>query len=266
MSEMITDPSVINMLGAEIEGSVAPAAIIETSVPKDTTVFLPGGFINSDGVLVKHAEIRELNGADEEAISRANTHGSALNLILSKGLVSLGDEPATAASLDGLLAGDRDAILLAIRKATFGKTAELQTMCTACMKMSDVTVDLDNDIKTVELENPIVDRRFTVEGKAGAITVSLPIGMTQKKITEATDKSAAELVTMVLAGCIASINDEPSLGRSTALSLGVADREMLMQEISTRNPGPRLAGVVKACEACGNDLRISLSLATLFRL
>ena len=78
-------------------------------------------------------------------------------------------------------------------------------------------------------------------------------------------KTTAELVTLTLAGCLISINGDLSLGESTALSLGVVDRENIIKELAERNPGPRLGEVSKTCETCGGQLFIPLSLVDFFR-
>jgi hypothetical protein len=80
------------------------------------------------------------------------------------------------------------------------------------------------------------------------------------------DKTAAEVNTILLSGCITSINGAPSVGARTALSLGMADRNKIIDEILNRNPGPRLGEVKKTCQACGEDIPLPLSLTDLFRL
>jgi hypothetical protein len=80
------------------------------------------------------------------------------------------------------------------------------------------------------------------------------------------DKTSSEVNTMLLAGCILSVNGAPSIGASTALSLGMADRNKLIDNIIERNPGPRLGEVKKVCKACGEDIHLPLSLLDLFRL
>ena len=62
------------------------------------------------------------------------------------------------------------------------------------------------------------------------------------------------------------INGQGSLGTSTVLKLGMGDREKLVEEILTKNPGPRLGDVMKTCEACGTEVNTPLSLMSLFRL
>ena len=267
MTNTINDFSEINNLAASFE-SAGEDVKIETVSPPDTEVILPGGFILSDGSLVKYVEIRELNGADEEALSKATSPGKALRVILSRGLVKIGDEPVTAKDLDQLLAGDQEAILIGIRQATFGNELDFSGLCPNCSSPQSFVVDLANDIEMVSLDNPFNDRVFSIDAKIGKVTLTLPNGITTKKLTEAEseNKSFAELVTIMLSGCIVSVNEEPSMGISTALSLGISDRELLVNEIYKRAPGPRLGGVTKTCKACDSEISLALGLADLFRL
>lgn len=262
----ITDPAVLQAAIEQIDAKPAKAEI-KTVAPSSNEVLLPGGFITGDGSLVKYAEVRELTGADEEAISRSGSTGKALMSMLQRGLVSLGSSSVSKEDLDRLLSGDRDAILIGIRKVTFGSTMEFQFPCDSCRTDLVVTVDLDEDVPYVNLEDPIEDRQFTYTSKnSGEIKVSLPTGITQKKLLENTDKTRAELNTILLAGCVDSINGSASLGAPSVLKLGMADREAIVTEIVKRNPGPRLGEVKTTCEACGEDIPMPLSLADLFRL
>ena len=261
--KLVTDQSLLEELTKKIE---EPAAEIKTVAPSNTEVSLPGGFVNREGSLVKYAEVRELTGVDEEAISKSGSVGRALNMMLTRGLVSLGMEAAQREDLDTLLSGDRDSILIGIRKCTFGDTIQFQIKCPHCGTDLDVTVDLNKDIPYKELTDPVEGRTFTYKSKLGEVLVKLPTGATQRKLMENTDKTVAELNTMLLSGCVVSINGTPSLGASTVLKLGMADREKLINEILERNPGPRLGEVSTACEACGENIPMPLSLADLFRL
>jgi hypothetical protein len=80
--------------------------------PSDTTVELPGGYLNAAGEIIRTAEVRELTGKDEELISKTNNLGKAILTILQLGTVKIGNELATDKILDELLVGDRDAIIL----------------------------------------------------------------------------------------------------------------------------------------------------------
>lgn len=264
MSEIITDDELIKQFAEK--AMEEPAKVIKTRAPSESEVKLPGGFINEDGILITTAEVRELTGSDEEAVAKAGSSGKAFTVLLSRGLVKLGEEPASANDLDSLLSGDRDAILLGIRRVTFGSTIDLKVKCFKCEEEQDTVIDLEKDVPTVELDNRVEDRTWNVETKQGTITVSLPNGLTQKRLMEYFDKTSAELNTVLLSGCIASINGIPSLGASTALSLGMADRTKIIEEILKRNPGPRLGEVKKPCKACGEPIDLPLSLLDLFRV
>ena len=265
MENFTSDPNAINAAAAELENPEKPA--IKTVAPSKTEVSLPGGFIAGDGSLVKYAEVRELTGSDEEAISRAGSIGRVLVAMLQRGIVSIGDQPVKKEDLDSLLSGDRDTILLGIRKVTFGDSIDYNLTCPSCSTELDVTVDLNKDIPYKNLEDPINERGFTYKSKTkGDIVISLPNGMTQKKLLENNDKTRAELNTILLAGCVDSVDGKVSLGASTVLGLGMADREAIIAEIVDRNPGPRLGEVKTTCEACGEDIPMPLSLADLFRL
>jgi hypothetical protein len=262
----ITDAATINKLSEQMSlSSGEPKVEVTTEAPADSRVHLPGGYIKPDGTVVKYVEVRELNGIDEEAIAKSGTPAKALLTILARGLVDVdGDRPSKDV-LDALLSGDRDAIMLGIRKVTFGKEAKLESFCPTCEKVHIFDIDLDKDVKVTELDNPIDDRSWTAKIKKGEVTLVLPNGITQRKVMEASDKTTAEINTMILSGCVLAVNGSPARP-NTVLELGIQDRETLILEIMDRNPGPRLMGVTKACEACGTEVAVPLSLAALFRL
>ena len=263
MTTTITDAELINKFAQKaMEG---PEQVVETKAPSGPEVKLPGGFIEN-GEVISTAEVRELTGVDEEAIAKASTTGKALNVLLQRGLVKIGSREATFADLDNLLSGDRDAILIGIRRITFGDTLDLSIQCGNCGVNQEVEIDISQDIPVKNLDDAVADRTWRVKTKKGYVTVSLPTGITQKKLIENADKTTAEINTMLLAGCVMSVNDEPSMGASTVLSLGMNDRSKIIDEIIARNPGPRLGEVKKMCKACGEFIALPLSLVELFRL
>lgn len=266
MTEIISDdPNVVSQYAEELTKD--PSSEVKTVAPSNSSVILPGGFISKDGSLIKYGEVRELTGVDEEAISKAGSPGKALAAMLQRGVTSIGTTPAEKSDLDQLLSGDRDALLIGIRRVTFGDTIEFSLRCPHCKTDLEIVVDLLKDIPVKGLEDPINDRTFTyMSKKNGAIVVSLPTGAVQKKLVENSDKTASELNTILLSGCVKSVNGEPALGASTALTLGMADREGIINEILEKNPGPRLGEVTTTCEACGEVIPTPLSLADLFRL
>jgi hypothetical protein len=263
VSKVITDAELVNKFAQQ--AMEEQTQVIETKAPPGPEVELPGGFIDGN-TLVTTVEVRELNGMDEEAIAKASNTGKALNVLLQRGLVKVGSRPALLEDLDLFLSGDRDAILIGIRRITFGKTLDVNALCPNCGTKQDVSIDLKEDIPVTKLNDPIADRTWSIKTKNGVVTVALPTGVTQKRLMDNSDKTSAELSTILLSGCVQSVNGEPSLGASTVLNLGIADRAKIVEEIMSRTPGPRLGEVSKTCKACGEAIALPLSLVDLFRL
>ena len=266
MSNVITDAELVSQFAKK--AMEEPEAVIAPSqAPSDTTVELPGGFIDEEGAVIKTAEVRELTGADEEAISRAGSRAKALGILLNRGLVKVGTKEASKEILESLLSGDRDAILIGIRKVTFGSEMPVQVRCFNCSEEQDTVIDLNTDVPYEVLKDPVQDRNWIVKTKNGrSVAVALPNGVVQQKLMDNADKTSSEINTMLLSGCIISINNSPSMGAHTALSLGMSDRTKVIEEILKRNPGPRLGEVKKLCKACGENIPTPLSLLDLFQL
>jgi hypothetical protein len=264
VAEIITDAELVSQYAKQ--AMEEPEKIVETRAPSASEVDLPGGYLTFDGKLITTAEVRELTGADEEAIAKAGSTAKSLHVLLERGLVKLGDKEATKDDIDLLLSGDRDAILLGIRRVTFGEALDLKLRCPSCNVEQQADVHLLHDVPFIKLKDKVKDRNWTVKTKLGPVEVSLPTGLVQKKLMENTQMSVPEVNTILLAGCINSINGEMSIGNAGPLALGMADRAKIIDSILERNPGPRLGEVSKVCKACEEPIDIPLSLVDLFRL
>lgn len=265
----ITDPELINKIAMDLSRLDEETDVVldenrPTVILPDTHVKLPGGYPQLNGTVITSAEVRELNGVDEEVISKSTTPGQMLSTILRRGTVRIGDLEATPEVLDYLLSGDRDAILLGIRVATFGEEVDFKVNCSSCLTVSDMTLNILSDIKTVPLENQ-ADRTFDIKCKAGIVSVNLPVGITQKKILDAENKSGAEINTIFLHGCVNSINGMPVTSIEEVRNLSIRDREKITLEISKRIPGPKLNDIKKRCPNCDEEITISVSMVALFR-
>jgi len=234
--------------------------------PLDNVVELPGGYITPTGELIRTAEVRELNGADEEAIAKTNNIGKAFLTMLQRGTIKVGDQKVTEKILDSMLAGDRDALLLGILKTTFGSTTDLAIFCQGCGEAKTVEVDVNTDIKTKVLADPINDRVFTVQGKVGEITVQLPTGVTQKELINNADKTVPELNTLLLENAVTKINGNPVYSKMQVQNLGIADRKLIVEEINNRAPGPQFDDLTVTCPDCESEVTVSINLGNLFRL
>jgi hypothetical protein len=238
---------------------------VKITSPSDTLVTLPGGYINDAGEVITEAEVRELNGSDEEAISKAPNLGKAMLTVLQRGSVRVGNEKATDEVLDSMLAGDRDAMVLGIIKATFGPTTTIPAYCSGCATVKDVDVDLNEDIKSKVLTDPINQIIFIVQGKSNVIKVQLPTGVAQRELINNADKTPAELSTVLLEKTILEINDMPVVSKVQVQKLSLADRRLVSAEIMKRVPGPKLEDVVVTCPDCESEVRVPINFGNLFR-
>jgi hypothetical protein len=253
----------INKVLQSTEQQNTTTLIINT--PSDTLVNLPAGFVTPAGEVIKTAEVRELNGKDEEVIGKANNIGKAFNTILNRAVVKIGELPITEPLLDSLLSGDRDALMLGIFKATFGKVTEVSTYCTGCNDFKDVEIDIDRDIKVKILVDSIADRMFTIEGKSSVYEVTLPTGVVQKELALSNDRNGAELTTLLLQHTILEIDGKPVMGKAQVQAIGLVDRKKIGDEIAKRIPGPQFEDIVIDCPDCEGKVVVPINLGTLFR-
>jgi hypothetical protein len=262
------DPALANELAAKAMKPSDPVVAsntqkVTTTPPPDTDVELLGGLLDPIDGLIYTAEIRELTGLDEEIISKIVDPGKALLTILERATVKIGDEPATKEKLDALYAGDRELLLLAIRKATFGSDIKLGPgECPNCSFEQVFEIDLSKDVPLKKLDG---EHTFTLNCKVGEVVVVLPTGSTQKAIVTSTNKTSAELDTILLKNCIGSINGMPVLSFDDVRKLSLKDRRDILQEITNRNPGPQLSEIKIPCQSCGTEVPLPLTLAELFR-
>lgn len=260
------NPNLANELAAKAmsdQEAAVNSVKAEIQLPPDTLVELPGGFLDPFEGIINTAEVRELNGADEEAVSKLNDSGRALLALLDRAVVKVGEQPAKKDILDALLAGDRETLLLAIRKVTFGTEVKLGPTCPECGEDQVFVVDLDKDVPMKKLNEE--DRFFTVKCKVGTVKLTLPTGAAQRDLISATNKNVAELDSILLKHCIISINDSVTVSMQQIRELSLKDRRELLNAISERNPGPKLTEIKKTCSACGQEVPLPLSLAELFR-
>lgn len=243
--------------------------------PQDGPVRLVHGFrrLNPGGAAeeVTTAWVRELNGEDEERISKARMRGDAMahiEAILQGGVDRLGSQPPTKDELLGLVAGDRDYLLLEISRATYGNEIEYDEFpCPFCGDTIDITVHKDEDIPVDRLEEPLGTFDVRLKGDRVA-SVRLVTGDEMEKI--ARTETPAEANTVIIAHCVEEIRGPKGTTRfdgdlDAARRLGVSDRQTIIEALSKAMPGPKYNGVRFTHPDCGNEVQFEVTLADLFR-
>jgi hypothetical protein len=191
-------------------------------------------------------------------------------VILERGLVSIGGYKA--ASLEdltrSLFLGDRDAILLGIRIATFGADFEGSLFCPECNEPKSLIFELDKDITTKSVENPYAPVEVTLRKNATAVLRRALADDQDFAFGDGTG-TTAEMNTRLLSRLLLRINDidmlnYPDGAMGFVRNLGIQDRILLCNAIGDMEFGPRLGEVVVACPDCGSSLTGSLGLPALF--
>lgn len=259
----------LNDLTQKVLKSLNPAPVISDS--PDIYVKLPAGLIVKDEV-VQEAEVRELTGKDEEELAKAknsNNPAKYVNTLLKCGVVSIGETKITQDVLDSLIQGDLDALLMGIRRATFGDSFEVFGVpCGSCEQSNDITLDL-NDIPVKVLEDPSV-REYEVPLRKGRkAVIKFPTGSVQNEIFKK-QRTIPEMNSLTLAECVLGFVEtngatRPSNGLADVKALGLGDRKILQEYIYDNQPGPRYDQVFAKCSSCESEVAVPLNVGILFR-
>jgi hypothetical protein len=261
----------INAESAAVIASTTVAQQPSLELPTNTYVTLPAGLI-IDGVTYTEAQVRELNGDDEEALAKAALSGDSfryVKVLLDRGVVSVGPVPASPTVLRDLLIGDREVLIMSVRQATFGDDVIIDPyFCPNCGDELVATIQLSTvPIKALESE-----REFDVPlRKGGTARVRLPDGHVQEATLSNGNITAAEQNTILLSKCVLSITD--SNGKAEFISgstskvnaLGISDRRTILKEFGERQPGPRYDEVKMRHEACDTEVGVPLTVVEMFR-
>lgn len=269
--EVLADPAKANAELLAATSSIPP----EAPDAPDDIVRLPGGLVRG-GNVIRTAQVRELNGSDEEALSRAFQSGSGyrfIDTLIERGTVKVGDITADRDLVKSMLIGDRDALALGIRIVTYGDVMDIERwMCPSCGKMSDIKFSLKDDIETVTLKDPAEETVFEVKLRKGAkARVRLPNGADQDALFADEDWTPAQRNTVLISRCVLTYTDPTgqqfnmAAFPSMALSLSIPDRQKIISEISKRQPGPRYNEVKFTHDECGNEVTLALGVRDLFR-
>jgi hypothetical protein len=257
-------------MAALVDQATGGDAVPTIEALESTTVDLPAGWISPQGVLHSTAIVRELTGYDEERLAKIDSNKSTAQWeteLLLLGVASIGSEVNPSRDVfRSLLVGDRDTLMLGIRRVTYGNTVEFILTCANCDEKSEVGVEIDNDVVIKPMEEP-EKRQYEVPLKRGVAITGLLTGVVQESLSDVVNKKTpAEMNTLLLSKCVESINGIPVLGDSGPIQrLSAGDRATLVDFIVEHQPGPQLGGIEVPCASCGQVYPISLGLGNLFR-
>jgi hypothetical protein len=251
------------------EAIAGPVPLIEPA--PDTYVDLPRG-LNYNGQTFRRAEVRELTGVDEEALSKCKKIEDTFDTVLTRGVIQIGDlalEDLPMAERQGylrnLLIGERDLLAMAVAKVTYGDTRLFPYVCTLCNYKQDLKVSITDDIKMKGGEDVASARSFDFTTSRGLVLkYRLATGVDQMEVLSR-DLSSAEQNTLILSNCIQSVGGGPVVDpMNFARSLSMRDRQSLLKEMVERQPSLTWE-VDFPCLGCGEEQQASLGWPDFFR-
>lgn len=244
--------------------------------PPDGTAKLIAGYVNAEGYRFTTGEVRELRGRDEEAMERAFATGDLvryMDTILRAAVVRVGDvqdRAELAKILDTLLIGDRDILLMQIRRSTYGDVMRLNLKCPHCDEEFQVDFSFADDvpIKGFTASNDLSQRLFDVQLPSGAdAEIRLTDGRAQKLVYSAENlkKNDAEFNTLMLREVLSRYDGKEVKGVGPVQDMPSKDRRFLLEWLMEEQPGPQYGDVKQECPECTREFPLVVTPRTMFR-
>lgn len=221
----------------------------------DAAIVLPGG-LWLDGAHHRDAELRLLTGEDEAFLLET---GSSLpparwtTLLLARCLTRLGPwEPVPAEAVRNLSVGDREALLLHLRRLSRGDRLQCVLRCPepACGERMDLDLDA-RDLLLPPYPNAAPWHQADVEeeGSLWRVRFRLPTGADQEEAAALVRVEAATAADRILRRCIDHIQQDGA-GPVAEIPAAVADRlAALMAELD-----PQAEVTLQlSCPVCGRN-------------
>lgn len=215
-------------------------------------ISLPSGY-RTGGGQAREAQLRPLSGEDMLELAdeyRALLPAQWVTEVLARCVTRLGPEaPASREAIRALAVGDREALLLHLRRLTWGDRLPCLLACPACAEQLEIDARVADLLlppyeDTVE-EHELVARQG--DGAAAVLRFRLPTGADQEAAAAAAQSDLAAAVDLLLRRCMrgATTADGEQAGE---LSASVA--RQLSSRMAELDPQAEIS-LQLACPACG---------------
>lgn len=248
---------------------------MKNAISTGETFDLIQGYKDEEGTLHTEVEVREMNGTDEEAISKKDINsngGKVVRTLLERCVLRIGtiyrDEVKSnkwREIIQELSVGDQDYILLKIRQASLGDEIETQYECPDpnCKEKIITTITVDelpivpfNGQHTIEFELPRghVTKDGTVLRKG---KLRHPNGLDREALDTVMRKNSGLANTLMLSRCIVEL-EGIKVHDDIVRNLSMKDRNYLLSLINENRFGVDLAVEVE-CPTCAETFKASLN-------
>jgi hypothetical protein len=251
------------------EALAGPVPLI--GVAPDPILILPRGLFDK-GTWQREVEVRELTGADEEALAKTKDQVNFFSTVIALGTVRIGDTDLSALSLTQrryhlgqLLIGEREQVFLKIVQVSFGDEKVITFTCPGCQADNETTLVLSEDFPPHEVENVDLVLLHYSTAKGDTLDYRPAVGDDQEEALSKKGASVAEQNTLLLSRCITKVNGQMVVDPvNFARNLGMRDRQQLLEKLVARQPSISL-DISPPCSGCGTEVRLSLSWGDIFR-
>ncbi|HEX8620312.1 MAG TPA: hypothetical protein VF911_22215 [Thermoanaerobaculia bacterium] len=203
-------------------------------------ITLPGGRWRN-GALERDALLRPVRGEDELFLAEEAeglTPARRTTLTLARCLERLGEEsPVSLESARTLTAGDREALLLHLRRATFGETLTSVLLCPreGCDERMDLELRV-SELLVPPSSEPTEVHSFTIDGEE--IRFRLPNGADLEDAAELARSDVDAALRLIRERCVLSSKDTDTRLLSARIAEADPQAELLLELTCTKCERP----------------------------
>lgn len=219
----------------------------------EVTCSLPGGLLLDDRWF-DEAELRPLRGSDEDWLIEHPCIPSALAVtrLLDSCLVRVGDQAANGDLVRNMLVGDREYLMLHLRRLTLGDRIDAVIVCPACDQKMDITFDVcDVPVEPRPQKTASYTLALEEEDRRRTVRFRLPTGADQEAVVAL---STNEAVAALLDRCL--LNDGGMPLSPTEQATVIDAMEQLAPQVNLE--------LDLECPECEHAFTVPFDLATFF--
>ena len=228
---------------------------------------LLAGYVDKDGVLHTTFTYREMNGKDEEAISKADVRQNGakmVNVLVERCVTQIGTLTKKECGarwgtvVRELLGGDLDYMAFKIRELSKGKEVEFIHKCPNCGTKLTTIVSTDEFQIKPYMGQSAIDFSLVRGYKDGRGElhkdgiIRLPNGFDREIVTPLFKKNPSTAMTMMLTRLMA-FNDGALVTQNLVNEMTLRDREIL-EKIIKENTFGIDTNIEIICSSCGQDI------------
>jgi hypothetical protein len=243
-------------------------------------VTLPVGVaVDSNGQLQRAATIRKMTGREEAILADPmlqSSGGKLITALLTNCVKALGSQPISETWIRQLTSADRNFLLLAIRRLTFGDEMTARYSCPSCGGLNLATENLAElpvrhlDGHTLsETRVSLVDGYCDPDGEWHYdVVFRLPTGEDEEAVGNRHDTNEVRQRDALQARCLIAVGTLEAqriraLGPSILASLSIPDRARIQTAIDAATPGVDLTRPI-TCLHCGHEFVSPLDMSNFF--